>query len=84
MICDDFLRVWRANFGASGAKNDIQIMERSELFNKIRNGDRPLFMPGVDREGFWLHYFYFLCDGIYNEFKFLVSSVSNPGTQKEL
>lgn len=38
VICDDYLQIWRANFGAPGAKNDIQIFELSKLFNDIRAG----------------------------------------------
>ena len=58
VICDDYLRIWWANFGSPGAKNDIQIFEHSKIFNDIRTGMWPPFIPDdVNVEGFNLLFF---------------------------
>jgi Plant transposon protein len=36
VITDDYLRIYWCNFGAPGARNDIQICHHSDLFNRIR------------------------------------------------
>jgi Plant transposon protein len=41
VIFDDFLRVWWCNFGTPGARNDIQILNQSQLFSDIRIGQWP-------------------------------------------
>jgi Plant transposon protein len=40
VICDDYLRIWWLNFGAPGAKNDIDIFDQSTLFNTVSAATR--------------------------------------------
>jgi hypothetical protein len=63
-ICDDFLWIWWVNFGAPGAKNDVQIFHHSPLFNSIRTGVWPPALPQIDIAGYPLKWFYLLTDGI--------------------
>ena len=35
IVCDDFLRIWHVNFGATGSRNNISIYHQSRLFNDI-------------------------------------------------
>lgn len=36
VVCDNFLRIWNVMLGTPGAKNDVNIMHQSTLFNAIR------------------------------------------------
>jgi Plant transposon protein len=64
IICDDFLRIWWLNYGSPGAKNDINIYEQSDFFNKLRIGAWPTVLPEINIGDYSLKWFYFLCDGI--------------------
>jgi Plant transposon protein len=82
-MCDDVLWIWWINFGALGAKNDLQIFNQSKLFNKIRTGMWPPSLPEIDVAGYPLTWFYFLVDGIYPRLRFLISSCASPTTGSE-
>jgi hypothetical protein len=83
VICDDFLRIWWLNFGAPGAKNDVNILNQSLFFNKIRTGVWPPTLPEVEVAGFKFNWFYFLADGIYPRYRFLMSSFASPSSEAE-
>ena len=51
VVCDDYLRIWHVNFGALGAKKDIQIMNASSLFNSLRTGKWPSKRPEIEFGG---------------------------------
>jgi Plant transposon protein len=76
VVCDDFLRIWHCNFGAPGARNDINIYNQSRYFNDIRSGSWPAVAPSISIEGFELGWYYLLRDGIYPRLKHLVSSMN--------
>jgi Plant transposon protein len=84
VICDGFLRIYWVKFGAPGARNDLQIMNSSAFFNRIRTGSWPPACPDeLDIDGFKLNWFYLLCDGIYPPRRYLISSLSAPQTNQE-
>jgi Plant transposon protein len=83
VICDDYLQIYWLNFGAPGARNDLQIMNQSKFFNDIRTGQWPPVCPEIDICGFSLRWFYLLSDGIYPAVRYLMSSISCPRTLKE-
>jgi hypothetical protein len=78
VICDDFLRVWWCNFGLTGARNGIQIFNKSQRFNNIRTGQWPKTTTEIDVDEFSLSWHYLLCDGIYPRFRYFISSCSSP------
>lgn len=84
VICDDFLRIWHLNFGAPGAKNDIQIMNASQHFNRIRLGQWPSLLPSMTIEGLYVDWIYYLADGIYPKLRFLMSTIQTPTTDEEV
>jgi Plant transposon protein len=63
VITDDFLRIYWLNFGIPGSKNDIQIVNQSPFFNRIRSGRWPPACTTLNICGFALKTFYFLADG---------------------
>ena len=72
------------NFGAPGARNDLQIMNSSALFNRVRTGSWPPARPDeLDIDGFKLNWFYLLCDDIYPPRRYLISSITAPRTNEE-
>jgi hypothetical protein len=80
VICDDILRILWLNLGAPGAKNDVNRFNQSLFFNKIRAGIWPPTLPEVEVAGFRFNWFYFLADGIYPRYKFLMSSFASPSS----
>ena len=83
VVCDGYLRIWHVNFGAPGAKNDIQIMNASPLFNSLRTGKWPSTRPEIEVGGFKLKWYYFLADSIYPRFRFFVFTILRPRSKKE-
>jgi hypothetical protein len=80
---DDFLRIHWLNFGIPGSKNDIQIVNQSPFFNRIRSGRWPPACPSLNICGYAMKTFYFLADGIYPRLRFFVTTISSPSTAKE-
>ncbi|CDF36381.1 unnamed protein product [Chondrus crispus] len=83
VICDDRLYIWHVMFGSPGSKNDINIMHQSPLFNSIRTGAWPPIRPETEVAGMKLDWYYYFTDGIYPQYRILMSSISEPVTKKE-
>jgi Plant transposon protein len=77
-FCDDYLYIWHVMFGTPGLKNDINSINYSTLFNKIRTGAWPPFRPETVISSMPLTWYYYLVDGIYPRFRFFVPTFSNP------
>jgi Plant transposon protein len=84
VVCDGLLRIWHCNFGAPGARNDINIYNQSQFFNDIRSGSWPAVEPHIDIGDFELRWYYLLADGIYPRVKHLVSSMNPTNPCKKL
>jgi hypothetical protein len=80
---DDFLRIYWLNFGITGSKNDIQIVNQSPFFNRIRSGRWPPACPSLNMCGFALKRFYFLADGIYPRLRLFCTTIPSPAKAKE-
>lgn len=83
IICDLNLRIWSLFSGLPGHLNDINILELSPFFSDLMTDQYPkdLFEYEIDGEKFdWL---YFLGDGIYGGYKFIMRTIPNPKTQGE-
>jgi Plant transposon protein len=83
VVCDDYLYIWHFSFGMPGAKNDINILNSSPFFKKIRNGQWPPCRPSTNVGGLDISWYYFLVDGIYPKFRFFISNFLNPRNLKE-
>lgn len=75
------LWIWHAFFGMPGSNNDINVLQRSTLFQDFINGKA----PSVE---FWIKgnrytSAYLLADGIYPNWPTLVKTISNPVGNKQ-
>jgi Plant transposon protein len=84
VVCDDFLRIWHCNFGAPGARNDINIYNQSLFFNDIRSGKWPSVEPSIKIGDFDLTWYYLLADGIYPRVKHLITSMKATTAREKL
>jgi hypothetical protein len=75
------LRVWHAFFGLPGSHNDINVLQRSPVFDDLANGNTPPVEFTVNGNPYNLGYY--LADGIYPNWATLVKSISAPISPKE-
>ncbi|XP_062715219.1 uncharacterized protein LOC134291473 [Aedes albopictus] len=74
------LWIWHAFFGMPGSMNDINVLERSPLFNDLYCGRSPEVEFEIN--GNIHHAGYYLADGIYPPLSTLVQTISSPFGQK--
>lgn len=75
------LWIWHAFFGTPGSCNDINVLHRSPIFDKLAQGTAPevhFTVNGID-----YNMGYYLADGIYPPWATLVSGYSSPQTNKQ-
>ncbi|KAL6535290.1 hypothetical protein OROMI_026664 [Orobanche minor] len=75
------LWIWHAFFGMAGTNNDINVLNRSPLFDDLVNGIAPPCRYEVNGHRYDMGYF--LSDGIYPPYATLIQSISSPCSQKE-
>ncbi|XP_023736868.2 protein ALP1-like [Lactuca sativa] len=68
--------IWHAFFGSPGSINDINVLNRSPIFNNIYDGSAP--DSSFQVHGTPYKYGYYLVDGIYPEYVVFVKSFSTP------
>jgi hypothetical protein len=83
VLADEYLRIWSISFGYPGSLNNLSIMARSPLMQRMRNGEWPLAIPEVNIGSMTLSWFYFIVDGIYPRHRIFINSYSKPRSQKE-
>ncbi|CAN7124837.1 unnamed protein product [Brassica rapa subsp. narinosa] len=72
------LWIWHAFFGAPGTMNDLNILDRSPVFDDIINGIAPQVNFYVNGNPY--HYAYYLTDGIYPKWATFIQSIRLPQT----
>jgi hypothetical protein len=75
------LRIWHAFFGLPGSHNDINVLQRSPVFDDLANGNAPPVDFTVNGNPYCMGYY--LTDGIYPEWATLVKSISAPVSNKQ-
>uniref|UniRef100_A0A0D3BSW9 DDE Tnp4 domain-containing protein n=1 Tax=Brassica oleracea var. oleracea TaxID=109376 RepID=A0A0D3BSW9_BRAOL len=75
------LWIWHAFFGAPGTMNDLNILDRSPVFDDIINGVAPQVNYYVN--GTEYHLAYYLTDGIYPKWATFIQSIRLPQTEKQ-
>ena len=81
-VADHETWIWHAFFGMPGALNDINVLHRSPLMNKIAKGKTcPVEFVG---NGHTYNYGYYLADGIYPRWQIFVKPVQKPVGKKML
>ena len=70
------LWIWHAFFGAPGTLNDLNILDRSPVFDEIINGNAPEVHFHVNGREYNLAYY--LADGIYPKWATFIQSIRLP------
>ena len=70
------LWIWHAFFGPPGTLNDINVLDRSLVFDDIINGQAPQVTYSVNGREY--HLAYYLIDGIYPKWATFIQSISLP------
>ena len=74
------LWIWHAFFGGPGTTNDLNILDRSHVFDDIINGIAPQVNYNVNETED--HLPYYLTDGIYPKWATFIQSIRLPQTEK--
>ncbi|XP_009103805.2 uncharacterized protein LOC103829872 [Brassica rapa] len=80
-VASQDLWIWHAFFGAPGTMNDLNILDRSPVFDDIINGIAPEVNFYVNGREY--HLAYYLTDGIYPNWATFVQSIRLPQTEKQ-
>ncbi|XP_048632505.1 putative nuclease HARBI1 isoform X1 [Brassica napus] len=70
------LWIWHAFFGPPGTLNDINVLDRSPVFDDIINGQAPQVTYSVNGREY--HLAYYLTDGIYPKWATFIQSIQIP------
>ena len=82
-ISDGFLFIWRSFFGEPGSLNDINILDKSTIIQKILQEQFNIQVPSYTINGTSRNYMYFLVDGIYPKYAIFASSINIACTEEE-
>ena len=74
------LWIWYAFFGLPGSNNDINVLERSHVFNEFAEGRAPAVDYSINGHDYTMRYY--LADGIYLKWTTFVKTIPAPQTQK--
>ncbi len=80
-IADNRCRFWHFNFGSPGALNDLNILDRSPLFDNAVCGESPSANFVVNGNAY--QYAYWLGDGIYPRYACFVNAFAKPQTRMQ-
>jgi Plant transposon protein len=80
-VADDSRWIWHAFFGVPGTMNDINVMERSDLFADLYAGTTTPVEFTIN--GRQYNRGYYLGDGIYPQWATIVKAISQPQGQKQ-
>uniref|UniRef100_A0A0D3BQL7 DDE Tnp4 domain-containing protein n=1 Tax=Brassica oleracea var. oleracea TaxID=109376 RepID=A0A0D3BQL7_BRAOL len=79
-VASQDLWIWHAFFGPPGTLNDINVLDRSPVFDDILQGRAPKVKYVVNRHNYRLPYY--LTDGIYPNWATFIQSIRDPQGQK--
>ncbi|KAM1363367.1 hypothetical protein ACFX15_027745 [Malus domestica] len=75
------IRIWHAFFRVSGSQNDITILRRSPLFNRLMEGKTHQLDYYINGRQYNMGYY--LANGIYSKWATLIQAISNPKNDAE-
>ena len=76
------LWIWHAFFGMPGSLNDINVLRRSALFDRLTSGTAPQLEYTVNGNKYTMGYY--LADGIYPTWATFVKAFRNPQGNKKV
>jgi hypothetical protein len=80
VVASQDLWIWHAFFGIAGSNNDINVLNQSNMFNDILEGQAPTVQYTVNGTSYNMGYY--LADGIYPEWATFVKTISMPQGEK--
>jgi hypothetical protein len=75
------LWIWHAFFGLPGSNNDINVLHRSPLFDRLSNGEAPEVKYTINGHDYDIGYY--LADGIYPTWSTFVKTKKAPTNAKD-
>ncbi|XP_021757218.1 uncharacterized protein LOC110722221 [Chenopodium quinoa] len=75
------LWIWHAFFGTPGSRNDINVVQRSPVFDDIINNRAPQVLFTVNGNNY--NKGYYLTDGIYPKWSTFIDAIAVPQTLKD-
>jgi len=81
-VCDEDLWVWHLFVGTPGSLNDINVMHQSPQYLDITGGRWPPRNKPYTTNGHTRTLPFYLVDGMYPRFAFLISPQSQPSTEE--
>eukprot|EP00644_Phytophthora_capsici_P019805 jgi/Phyca11/12534/fgenesh1_pm.PHYCAscaffold_627_\ len=72
---------WHAFFGMPGSRNDINVLDRSDLFSDLANASSPQCSYVINNNSYDMGYY--LVDGIYPPRAVFVQTITVPRDKKE-
>jgi len=82
-VCDEDLWIWHLFVSAPGSLNDINVMHQSPLYLDVTGGRWPPRNKSYTINGRTRTLTYYLVDGIYPRFAFLISPHPKPCTEEQ-
>ena len=80
-VASQDLWIWHAFFGTPGSLNDLNVLSRSPLFDKMMEGTTP--QVSFEVNGNTYDQGYYLTDGIYPPWASFIQSINLPQTPKD-
>ena len=74
------LGIWHAFFGLPRSNNDINVLERSNIFSELAKGRAPAINYSINDNDYTMGYY--LADGIYSKWSTFVKIISAPQGEK--
>ncbi|XP_063939717.1 uncharacterized protein LOC135148430 [Daucus carota subsp. sativus] len=79
-VASSDLWIWHAFFGVAGSNNDINVLDRSPLFDEVLEGRAPEISYTLNGNNY--NFGYYLADGIYPEWATFDKTIPRPQGEK--